>query len=168
LREGRTDGTLLRSAPDPKRTHTKEAGELMRRFWPYLYFSLAAVSFICNTGLTAQNQGKTNVDWIFISLSFLVSLIFPTMAVSYARYRATGRLPAPSLSRGFVGGWWTDPWQCLLLTVLLGSSCFFGSLFTLSHASDQGTMIVWWKGSITLGLIFGSVLAHKRYQGKSI
>jgi hypothetical protein len=140
----------------------------MRRFWPYLYFSLAAASFICNTGLTAQNQGKTNVDWIFISLSFLVSLIFPTMAVSYACNRAAGHLPAPSLSRGFVGGWWTDPWQCLLLTVLLTSGWFFGSLFTLPHASDQGTMIVWWKGSIALGLISGSALAYKRYQGKVV
>lgn len=138
----------------------------MKRLWPYIYASSAIAIFLCNTGLLRQNYGQTNVDWVFITISFVMMAIFPSMSISYARSRLIIDPPRPSFSRGFRGGWWTDPWQCLLLMVVWGWAWFLGSLLTLLHASQQGVMIVCWKGAIAAGLLVGSVIAQKRYRGK--
>jgi hypothetical protein len=156
----------VRSAFDPKETFSRGIGEAMKRLWPYIYLSLEVAIFLCNTGLLRQNYGKTNVDWIFITISLLTTAFFPTVAVSYARARAIIDPPRPSFSRGFVGGWWTDPWQCLLLSTASSWAWFLGSLFTLPHANQQGIMIVWWKGAIAIGLLVGGVIASKRHRGK--
>jgi hypothetical protein len=144
----------------------RRIGEPMKRLWPYIYLSLAAAIFLCNTGLVRQNYSQTNVDWIFIIISLLTTALFPSMAVSHARTRTIIDPPHPSFSRGFVGGWWTDPWQCLLLMTVWTWAWFLGSLFTLLHANHQGVMIVWWKGAIAIGLLTGELIARKRYRGK--
>ena len=138
----------------------------MKRLWPYIYWSLTVAIFLCNTGLVRQNYGRTNVDWIFITISLLTMALFPSMAVSYARTRAIIDPPRASFSRGFVGGWWTDPWQCLLLMTVWAWAWFLGSLFTLLHANHQGVMIVCWKGAIAIGLLIGDTVARKKYRGK--
>lgn len=120
--------------------------------------------FLCNTGLLRQDYGKTNVDWVFIAISFATTALFPSMAVSYARSRLIIDPPRASFSRGWKGGWWTDPWQCLLLMTVWSWAWFLGSLFTLPNASQQGAMIVYWKGAIAAGSLLGSVIARKRYR----
>ena len=141
----------------------------MKRLWPYIYLLIAAVVFVCNTGLFGEHEhyGHTNIDWAFVTICFVASAIFPSMAVSYARNRAIIDPPPPSLSRGLAGGWWTDPWQCLLLCALLSCSLFLGSLLTLPHASHEGAMMVWWKGAIAIGNAIGVLMAHNKYLGKN-
>jgi hypothetical protein len=138
----------------------------MKRLWPYIYLAIGLIIFLCNTGLVRQNYGQTNVDWVFIGISLMMMAFFPSMAVSYARTRAIIDPPRPSFSRGFVGGWWTDPWQCLLLMTVSSWAWFLGSLFTLPHANQQGVMIVCWKGAIAIGLLAGDAFASKEYLGK--
>ena len=137
----------------------------MRRMWSYIYLLLGAAAFLVGTGLFGRDFGQTNVDWVFITISFLLCAAFPSVAISYARNRNVNHLPDPSLSRGFMGGWWSDPWQCVLLTTLLLCGWFLGSLFTLPHANHQGIMIVWWQGAMALGFIVGGVLARGAFRG---
>jgi hypothetical protein len=137
----------------------------MKRIWPYIYLALFAAAFLGGLSAFGGTQGHTNVDWAFVGVSFFGLLVFPSLAVGYARSRTTNRLPSASFLRGFVGGWWVDPLQCLRVTTLLVSGLCLGSLFTLPHATSQSTMIVWWYIAMTLGSIAGELLALRAFRG---
>lgn len=137
----------------------------MKRIWPYIYFALFAAAFLGGLSAFGDTQGHTNVDWVFVGGSFFGLFAFPFLAVGYACSRTTTRLPSASFSRGFVGGWWVDPLQCLRVTTLLVSGMCIGSLFTLPHATSQGVMIVWWYIAMALGLIAGELLALRAFRG---
>ena len=137
----------------------------MKQIWPYIYLALFAAAFLGGLPVFGHVQEHTNVDWVFVVVSFLGLLIFPSLAVGYARSRTSSRLPSASFSRGFRGGWWVDPLQCLRLTTILVSGMFLGSLFTLPHATSQGIMIVWWHAAMALGLIAGELVAVKTFRG---
>jgi hypothetical protein len=137
----------------------------MKRLWPWVYLASFAATFLGGLSIFGKTQGNTNVDWVFVTVSFLGLLVFPSLAVGYARSRITTRLPAASFSRGFRGGWWADPLQCLRITSLLLCGMFLGSLFTLSHATSQGVMIVWWHAAMALGSTAGELVALKTFRG---
>jgi hypothetical protein len=137
----------------------------MKRLWPWIYLALFAAAFLGGLSIFGKTQGHTNVDWVFVAVSFLGLLVFPPLAVGYARSRTTARLPAASFSRGFRGGWWVDPLQCLRVTSLLLSGMFLGSLFTLPHATSQGVMIVWWHAAMAFGSTAGELVALKTFRG---
>jgi hypothetical protein len=136
----------------------------MKRLWPWIYLALFA-GFLSGPSILGNTRGHTNVDWVFVAVSFLALLAFPSLAVRYARSRTTTCLPAASFSRGFRGGWWADPLQCIRVTSLLLSGIFLGSLFTLPHAASQGVMIVWWYSAMALGSIAGELVAIKMFRG---
>jgi hypothetical protein len=137
----------------------------MKRLWPYIYFTLFLAVILGGLSNFGKAQGHTNVDWIFVSISFLAFLVVPSFAVGYARSRTTTRIPAASFSRGFRGGWRVDPLQCVRVTSLLLSGMFLGSLFTLPHATPQGIMMVWWHGAMALGSTAGDLVALKTFRG---
>ena len=137
----------------------------MKRIWPYIYLALFAVAVLGSLPIVGSAQGHTNVDWVFVVVSFVGLLIFSPLSVGYARSRTTNLLPAASFARGFRGGWWVDPLQCLRLSSLLASGMFLGSLFTLPHATSQGVMLVWWHAAIALGLIAGEFVAVRSFRG---
>jgi hypothetical protein len=139
----------------------------MKRLWQCIYLLLTAAAFFAGTGVFGKSFGQTNVDWVFVSLSFLICTAFPKMAISYARNRQPNPLPSPSLSRGFVGGWWTDPGQCLLLTTLMLCGSFLGSLLSLPRADQQGIMLIWWQGAMAIGLVIGSFFARTSFRGSA-
>jgi len=137
----------------------------MKRLWPWVYLALFAAALLGGLLTFGKAQSHTNVDWVFVAVSFLGLLVFPSLAVRYARSRTTTRLPAASFSRGFRGGWWADPLQCLRVTSLLLGGMFLGSLFTLPHATSQGVMIVWWYAAMAFGLTAGELVALKACRG---
>jgi hypothetical protein len=137
----------------------------MKRIWPYIYSALFAVAFLSGLSTSGATQGHTNVDWIFVVVSFLIWLFFPSWAVGSARSRTTNRLPLASFLRGFKGGWRVDPLQCQRVTTLSLGGMFFGSLFTLPHATPQGIMIMWWYAAMALGSSVGEVAALKTFRG---
>ena len=136
----------------------------MKRIWPFIYFAVLAAAFIGGTEVFSKAHGYTNVDWVFVAVSLFFSLIFPSLAIIYARSRTAGLLVPASLLRGFLGGWWTDPLQCLRLMTLLLCGNFLGSLFTLSHADPQGIMFVWWKAAMAFGFALGELAALKKFR----
>ena len=139
----------------------------MNKLWPYAYLVMFTVICLGNAGIdNGRSYGNTNVDWTFIAISFVSLLIFPTFAVSYALSRTSNTLPRASITRGFVGLWWSDPMQCLLVSIILSAGCFLGSLFTLGNANSQVVMIVWWKASMFIGLLAGTQVAHSKYRNR--
>jgi hypothetical protein len=137
----------------------------MKRLWPWVYLALFAAAFCGGLSAPGKTQGHTKVDWVFITISFFGLLVFPSLVVAFARSRTTTSLPAASFSRGFRGGWWADPLQCLRITSLLLSGMFLGSLFTLPHATSQGVMVVWWYAAMALGTAAGELVALKAFRG---
>jgi hypothetical protein len=135
----------------------------LKRLWPWVYLVLFAGAFL--SGLYSKAQGHPNVDWVFVAVSFLGFLALPSLAVGYARSRTTGRLSAASFSRGFRGGWWADPLQCLRVTNLLLTGVFLGSLFILPHARLQSVMLVWWYAAMAVGATVGELVALKTFRG---
>jgi hypothetical protein len=126
---------------------------------------LFAAAFLSGLPIFGKAQGRTNFDWVFVAVSFLGFLAFPSLAVGYARSRKTSRLPVASFSRGFRGGWWIDPLQYLRVTNLLLMGLLLGSLFTLPHASAQSVMLVWWYAAMAAGSTVGELVALKAFRG---
>lgn len=65
----------------------------MKRIWPYLYITLFIASVLGGTELFGKHDENTNADWGFVTVSFVVCFIFPSMAISYARHRTGDRIP---------------------------------------------------------------------------
>jgi hypothetical protein len=138
----------------------------MKPIWPCLYFALFLASFSGGMGLFGVSHAHTNVDWIFVGVSFFGCLIFPFFALRYARSRTSKMLPRASFLRGFSGGWWADPLQCLRVTMLLLCGQVLGLLFiTLPHASAQGIMVLSWWAAMLLGFVIGDLAARKQFRG---
>ncbi|OOG36816.1 hypothetical protein B0E51_17790 [Rhodanobacter sp. C05] len=43
-----------------------------------------AAAFLGGLLVFGKSQGHTNVDWVFVTVSFLGLLVFPSLAVGYA------------------------------------------------------------------------------------
>jgi len=130
-----------------------------------MYLVLFAAAFLSGLPIFGQAQSRTNVDWVFVAVSFSGFLVFPSLAVGHARLRTADRLPVASFWRGFRGGWWVDSLQCFRVTSLLLMGLFLGSLFTLPHARSQSVMLVWWYAAMAAGSIVGELIALKVFRG---
>ena len=137
----------------------------MKRIWPGIYLALFVAAFLGGLGVFGKDYSHTNVDWVCVSVAFFGFFIFPYLAISYARSRTERPLPRASFSRGFLGGWWTDPLQCLRVSILLLSGSVFGSLFTLPHADHQSFMVIWCMVAILFGSVIGELVALKKFRG---
>ena len=67
--------------------------------------------------------------------------------------------------RGFNGGWWSDPLQCLRVSILVLGCLVLGALLSLQHASAQGIMVFWWQSTLLLGFVLGERLAYRLFRG---
>jgi hypothetical protein len=137
----------------------------MNRIWPYIYAALFVIFFLLGADVAHKDYGNTNVDWILISIVFVISLIFPSWMISSARFRTRSRLPRASFFRAPSISWWTDPLQCLRTGNLLLGGYVLGSLFTLPHISPQGVMCTWLMTAMLLGFVFGEFIALKKFRG---
>jgi hypothetical protein len=127
----------------------------VQKVWPFIY--LAGAIFLCvgtSNSLSPQRTAHTNVDWIFIGLSFGGGVLFPMLAMRYSLSRGIEAFHRPSLKRA-PHGWWTDTlqpiritWICLALTVV-------GSSFSLPRADHKGVMTFLWYAAMAVGFFIG-------------
>jgi hypothetical protein len=138
----------------------------MKRLWTFVYIFLFVICLLGGSGmgLFGAKYPRTNVDWYLIAICFVGFFIFPFLAIGHARTRTTKLLPRPSFSRGFTGGWWVDPLQCLRLSILLLCGSLLGSLFAVLHADAQGVMTVFLKAAMLLGLVAGDLAARGKFR----
>ena len=138
----------------------------MRHLWPTIYVLLALSALWSGyQSLAPQNTANTNADWVFVSVSFVGTALFPTLALAIYGSRASGLFPRPSFRRRPVGFWRTDPLQLLRLTMLWTACSAVGALCALPATDQKGVMLFWWWLSLTSGLFLGERLAclvHRR------
>jgi hypothetical protein len=137
----------------------------MNRIWPYIYAALFVIFFLLGVGVLGKDYGNTNVNWILVSVVFVISLVFPPWMISSARLRTRNRLPRASFSRAPSISWWADPLQCLRTGNLLLGGYVLGSLITLPRSNSQGVMCVWLTAAMLLGFLIGEFVALKKFRG---
>jgi hypothetical protein len=131
--------------------------------WPAIYASLFVLSAVVGAfGLGAPPGG----GWRLVCFSFVALLIFPSAAIKYASTRTEGPFPRASFTRGFTGGWWTDPWQSLRVSALLVAGWVLGRAFTLPHARAQDLMQFWTQLSGLVGFLLGVGAAHILFRSR--
>jgi hypothetical protein len=132
----------------------------MQLLWPVFYAVFASFAVAAGAGMFGASYLHTNVDWVFVAVSFVFCLAFPPMLVSYACRRNSISLQRASFIRGVRGGWWSDPLQLLRVSILLLGGLVLGALFSLPPAGIQSTMVFWWQAAMLLGLIIGERVAY--------
>ena len=136
---------------------------LMKRIWPWIYLGLFLIALLGETRVLWNRRAwNASPHWDSVIGAAAMGLLFPPLAVWFAKFRGKSHLIAPSFFRGFAGGWWTDPLQCLHLAALLSVGSFVGSLLTMSRASAQNdaVMHVYWNGALAIGFVIGNIIAR--------
>jgi hypothetical protein len=100
---------------------------------------------------------ENNADWIFVTVSFVISIAAPTLAVAVPRNRAVEVFRRPSLTRQPFG-WWSDTLQPIRLVLIgfLGA----GAAFALKNTDGQGVMLFYWFVAMGLGWFIGERVAY--------
>src|SRR6185503_384625 len=100
----------------------------MKFFWRIAYALLFGYAIWGGYGsLSPQRTSHTNPDWVFVSITFVLMILFPLGAMFYARSRGVSTFRRPSFDR-FPLGWWTDTLQPLRVTLVLAASNVLGCL----------------------------------------
>ena len=83
----------------------------MRKIWPFIYLVGAVFHVIGGyRSLSPEQTAQTNADWIFVSITFVMTSLFPLGVMAYSRRRGVEIFRKPSLDRAPLG-WWTDTLQ---------------------------------------------------------
>jgi hypothetical protein len=136
----------------------------MRRLWPPIYVALFVLTAVGGyESLAPQKTANTNSDWIFVSITFVLTCLFPLGAMSYSRGIGVQQFRRPSLDR-HPFGWWRDTLQPLRISVIGAGLYLIGSCFALPHTDHRGVMIFWFYAALTLGLFLGERIVYAVYR----
>ena len=136
----------------------------MRRLWPFIYVALFVSTAVgVYESLAPKETAHTNSDWIFVSITFVLTCLFPLGAMSYSRGIGVQQFRRPSLDR-HPFGWWRDTLQPLRMSVISAALYFVGSCLALPHTDHRGLMIFWFYAALTLGLFIGERIVYVVYR----
>jgi hypothetical protein len=135
----------------------------MRKVWTFIYLAGALFCVIAGYGsLSPANTADTNADWIFISIAFVMTCVFPALAMGFSRVRGTETFRRPSLDRAPLG-WWNDTLQPIRVTLVGFASLCLGSCFALPRTDHKGDMIFWFYAALASGLFIGERIVYRVY-----
>jgi hypothetical protein len=132
----------------------------MRRLWPFIYvLSSLLIPWGGYCSLDPAKTANTNADWVFVSIVFVMTCLFPLGAMAYSRRIGVQQFRRPSFDRSPFG-WWRDTLQPLRLSVIGATLSFLGACFALPHADNRGVMIFWSAAACAIGLFIGERLVY--------
>lgn len=139
----------------------------MRKIWPLLYLAGAIFCVIGGyRSLSPETTVRTNSDWIFVTITFFLTGLFPLGAMAYSRLRGVETFRKPSLDRP-PHGWWADTLQPIRVSWVSMALFWLGSCFALSSTDHKGIMLWWFHGALASGMFIGERLAYFVY-GKRV
>jgi hypothetical protein len=131
-----------------------------RRLWLTIYCIAAILTLWSGyRGLEPAQTARTNADWIFVSITFVLTCLFPLSAMAYSRSIGVQEFRRPSLDR-HPFGWWRDTLQPLRASLVAAALSFVGACFALPRADARGVMILWFYAASALGLLIGERLVY--------
>ena len=135
----------------------------MSKIWPFIYLAAAIFCVIGGYGsLSQQSTADTNADWIFVSIAFVSTILFPLGAIVCSRLRGIETFRKPSLDRHPLG-WRSDTLQSLRVTWILTASFWLGSCFALPKTDHKGIMLFWFYTALASGLFIGERMVYRVY-----
>ena len=131
-----------------------------RSLWLTIY-SIAAILTLWGgyRSLDPAQTARTNADWIFVSITFVLTCLFPLGAMAYSRSIGVQEFRRPSLDR-HPFGWWHDTLQPLRASLVAAVLYLVGACFALPHTDARGVMILWFYAASALGLLMGERLVY--------
>ena len=136
----------------------------MHRLWPLIYIALFVSTAVgVYESLAPKETAHTNSDWVFVSITFVLTCLFPLGAMSYSRGIGVQQFRRPSLDR-HPFGWWRDTLQPLRMSVIGAALYLIGSCFALPHTDQRGIMIFWFYAALALGLFIGERIVYVVYR----
>ena len=131
-----------------------------RRLW-LTFYSIGAILIPWSgyRSLDPAETARTDADWLFVSITFVVTCLFPIGAMAYSRSIGVQKFRRPSLDRHPLG-WWRDTLQPLRVSLVAAALFFVGACFALPHADARGVMILWFYAASALGLLIGERLVY--------
>ncbi|MDR3576443.1 MAG: hypothetical protein P4L50_21450 [Anaerolineaceae bacterium] len=135
----------------------------MRKVWTFIY---SAGSILCVIGgyvsLAPVHTADTNSDWIFVTITFVATSLFPLGAMTYSRGRGVKTFRKPTLDRA-PHGWWTDTLQSIRVTLGCMASYWIGSCFALPKTDHKGVMLFFFYTAMVSGLLLGEWIVYRVY-----
>jgi hypothetical protein len=139
----------------------------MRKIWPYIYLAGAILCVIGGySSLSPEQTAQTNADWIFVTIAFVGTSLFPLGATAYSRSRGIEIFRKPSLDRA-PHDWWTDTLQPIRVSWCCMALFWAGSCVALPKADHKGVMLFWFYAATGSGLFIGERIVYQVY-GKLI
>ncbi|MCX6981439.1 MAG: hypothetical protein NTV08_11900 [Verrucomicrobia bacterium] len=110
--------------------------------------------------LDPGNSARTNVDIYACTAAFLGFAFFAVASPwSSLRNKRCEVIPRPSFFRVSIW-WWSDPLQCLWLSIFYCGAMCVGALLRAFSTTDRGLWLFWIYVSMFAGLLLGTLLAH--------
>jgi len=140
----------------------------MNQAWKLIY-AIGGAGFLVSgyTSLDPASTAGTNSDWVFVTLSFVSSCVFPLVAMAYSRRKGVETFRRPSLDRHPIN-WWGDPLQSLRVSSIGIGLFVVGACFALPKADHRGVMMFWFYAAVALGLFIGERMAYRIYAKRII
>ena len=140
---------------------------IMRKIWTFIYLAGAILCVIGGYGsLAPARTAETNADWIFVTITFVTTSLFPLGAMFYSRRRGVETFRKPSLDRP-PHGWWSDTLQPIRVSWAAMASYWLGSCFALPQTDHKGVMLFWFYTAMVSGLFIGERIVYRVY-GKRV
>jgi|ERR1051325_299340 hypothetical protein len=135
-----------------------------RRVWLSIYI-IGAVFTLWGgyKSLAPEQTAKTNSDWVFVSITFVLTCLFPLGAIAYSRLIGVQQFRPPSFDRHPLG-WWRDTLQPLRVSVVGAVLYFIGACIALPHTDQRGVMLFWFYAALAVGLLIGERLVYIVYR----
>lgn len=142
--------------------------KIMERVWPFIYAVASAGMLIGGyQSLSLGQTRQTNTDWIFVSITFVIFLLFPLGAMTHSQRSGVKAFRRPNFRRQPLG-WWTDTLQPIRVSLIFTVLYCIGSTFALPHADAQGRMLFYWYLAMAIGLFFGERLVYVIFRERII
>ena len=137
----------------------------MRKVWKSIYSAGAVLCIVGGYG-SLSPKAETNADWIFVTITFVTTSLFPLGAMAYSRLRGINTFRKPSLDRSPFG-WWDDTLQSIRVSWICMALFWLGSCIALLKTDHNGVMLFWFYTAMVSGLFIGERIVYRVY-GKRI
>ena len=139
-----------------RRSHT------MQKLWPFIYGAVAILFVVIGySSLAPAHTANTNADWIFVSITFVATSLFPVLSLTISRKRGVERFERPSFSRSPSG-----TLQSIRLYLVSAVGFAIGSALALPSTDQKGVMLFWFHAALAAGLFTGERLAYRIYANR--
>jgi hypothetical protein len=140
----------------------------MERVWPIIYAALGIGALIKGyLSLSPAQTQRTNADWLFVTITLILSTLSPLGMMAYSRARGNGTYRRPTFHR-HPFGWWSDTLQPIRVSLIFAVLYCTGSAWALPHTDAQGKILFYWHLAIAVGMFLGERFVYRVFKERIV